>query len=220
MLTLTIAICDDIVTERNYLKNLCLDFTKNNNILCKIILFSSGEEVLSYSGNTIDLLLLDIEMNGISGIDVMKNLEEANKVRKIVFVTNHTESVFDAFSIKTIAFGIKPILYEDISKWISIVIKESDYSILRFGDKYIKISDIFYISAQGNYIKIHTLNDEFLIRGNMRYWNKEITDINLLRVHKSYMVNLDYIEFDNTNTLKIIILDTSLPLGRAYKKAL
>lgn len=91
----------------------------NKNISYRIVLFSSGEEVLTYQEHELLVLLLDIEMNtGMDGIRVMNLIRHNNYIRSIIFVSNYTDYVFDSFSPENTRFlykttGRKPLFLSD-----------------------------------------------------------------------------------------------------------
>lgn len=116
-----IGICDDMKEEAENIKNLCEEFFMKSEWNSSFILFSDGEEVLNYDGERIDLLFLDIEMKEKDGIEVLRELEHSKIVWKVVFVSRHQESVFDAFGIKTLGFEKKPVKYEKIEKWLKVL---------------------------------------------------------------------------------------------------
>ena len=111
-----IGICDDEKFARQEVRKLCELYFDENKIEHDYIEFESGEEVLDYSvkqdNPLIDLLFLDVEMEGVDGIRLKEQLLRQSMIERIVFVTSHKDKVFDAFGQKTIGFIPKPPAYD------------------------------------------------------------------------------------------------------------
>lgn len=79
-----VGICDDLIEHRKMLKAVCDRYFAEHRLKYEVVLFQSGEEMLTYSGERLMLLLLDIEMKGITGIDVMRRLLHSDKIWRIL----------------------------------------------------------------------------------------------------------------------------------------
>jgi DNA-binding LytR/AlgR family response regulator len=216
-----IGICDD--------EKICIDRTlecleqakKELGVEFKYITFSSGEELLK-SKEHIDILFLDVEMDGISGIDTMKQLEEKDNVTYIIFASSHSEYVFDSFGFKTMGFICKPIVYEKFLKEIKKLIeKMSNTEPIQVNvdgrDILISPDDIMYVSGERNYVKVVTRQSEYLTYGNMKAWEEKLVNSSVIRVHKSYLVNLKYIT-KISDVASFVNTADEIPVGRKYKE--
>lgn len=215
-----IGICDDIEKDRKKLQVLCEEFLADKEIQYAFVLFSSGEEVISYTGERIHVLFLDVEMEKTDGIQVIRALENSNLVWRVVFVSSHPEAVFEAFGIKTLGFERKPIEYDKIEKWLQVVLREHQDNFLIEcngvdGRQWVEIEDLYYLEAQRNYVNIHTKEEVIFSSGNLSIWEKKLKETFVIRVHKTYLVNLMYIKaIGKEITLKNGI---KIPIGRQYK---
>ena len=216
-----IGICDD--------EKLCIDRTlecleqakRELGIDYKYITFSSGEELLK-SKEHIDILFLDVEMDGISGIDAMKQLEEKDNVNYIIFASSHSEYVFDSFGFKTMGFLCKPIVYEklfkEVKKLMDKLMNTEPIQVNVDGrDILISPDDIMYVSGERNYVRVVTRQNEYLTYGNMKAWEEKLVKSSVIRVHKSYLVNLKYIT-NISDVASFINSDEEIPVGRKYKE--
>lgn len=217
-----IGICDDDRMQREVMKKMCDKFFENIAMEFEAVLFSSGEEVVSYSQEHLLLLFLDIEMEGMDGISSMKHIEKMENVWRIVFVSGHEEAVFDTFGIKTLGFIRKPVEFCECEKWLKIALKEfqANRTIIfetQEGKKLVALDQILFLEAQGNYVSVYKENENFLVNGNLKKWENELMDSSIIRVHKSYLVNLAYLERLEP---KILLTkgEVEIPLGRQYKK--
>ncbi len=232
-----IGICDDDKKDTEIIEELCKECLKND-IKWDIQKFSSGEELLNYAENgdnsRIDLLFLDIEMGGISGIEVKDEVIKCDNVWRIVFVTSYKDRVYEAFGLKTLGFVNKPANKENISKWIEVVkteLGEKQYLDMAELDKSmqcaVRIEDVLYFKASGSYTELYIGSQKdtpITISKNLKYVEANTQDYPFLRIHKSYMVNMQRIENmkaqnkDKKNGVKIRDINDILPIGREYDK--
>jgi DNA-binding LytR/AlgR family response regulator len=133
-------------------------------------------------------------------------------------VSNHKEAVFDTFGIKTLDFGVKPVGFDKVSEWLTVALTEYRTNTVICFEKdkpSINITDILYIKAEGNYIDVVTKVNSFIYIGHLKDWEDRLDMCNIIRVHKSYIVNLEHIKELRSN----IILDNGkeISVGRSYR---
>lgn len=226
-----IGICDDVREEREKIHHLCEGFFAGKEIEYDYVFFESGEEVLEYckddAKEQITLLFLDVEMGGISGIELKDKMMKQAKVWRIVFVTSHTESALAGYSIKTMGFIKKPAAKEEIFKHLSNVIEEWKENIVLefkgYNDQtiYVRLEDIVYFSAEGSYTQLHTYiegSDGMILSRKLGEIEKELTGHSFVRVHKSYLVNLANVK-DVQEEVILVKSEDKLPVGRSRKDA-
>lgn len=230
---LHIGVCDDVGEDCQIIINLCKIYFKEHAIKYDYVSFFNGEDVLLYcekdDNERIDLLFLDVEMPGISGIELKDAVIKQDKVWLIVFVTNHMENIYGAFCRKTIGFIPKPPVQEKINKMLAITLNELEENVAVIIKGYdgkameIQLEDIAYFRASGSYTEIVTYTllssspNYILCAKKLGDLEKEMKSYSIIRVHKSYMVNLaNIIDFGE----KIILrnLPLGIPAGRAYKE--
>ena len=219
-----IGICDDEKIYQRNMETCCEHFFANKNISYRIVLFSSGEEVLTYQEHELLVLLLDIEMNtGMDGIRVMNLIRHNNYIRSIIFVSNYTDYVFDSFSPKTLGFCTKPLeenrffclMQHALDKQEQrkpIVFNHSPNGIL-YAD------DIIYIQASGHYLDVYTILSPkpILYVMDIKKAEQLLMDTNIIRIHKSYMVNFTYIQTISSTQVTVLPNKETLPIGRTYQ---
>ena len=159
-----IGICDDSDISRQNMLSLCHEYFQNNIGKIEYQMFESGEEVIEYCDNDdadkIDILFLDIEMSGISGIELMNRVLKLDKIWRIAFVSSHNEQMKYSFGIKTIGFIEKPAAYCDVSDILEKILleKQENISVLitltNGKTKKLYVEDIRYIEAEGRYTYI------------------------------------------------------------------
>lgn len=178
----------------------------------------------------VDLIFLDINMPGISGISFAKSI---NKTIKIIFTTAYREFAVDGFNLHAVDYLLKPISFERMldalnnfsethRKSPSSKIDEEEQSpfiFIRVDRRMVKLiyEDIIFIESLSDYLKIHLKNDEVLvIRETITNIADKLPSQQFLRIHRSFIINLDRIE--SYNNEEILIKEKSFPISRSYKE--
>lgn len=226
-----IGICDDVKEEREKIHHLCEEFFADNEIEYSYVFFESGEEVLEYcADNTkeqINLLFLDIEMGGISGIELKDKVMKLAKIWRIVFVTSHIENALAGYSIKTMGFIKKPATKEEVFKHLYNVIEEwRENLVFEFKGYhntiiYVRLEDIAYFSGARSYAKIFTYKEdsnEVILSKSLSEIESELKGYSFVRPHKSYLVNLANITDIEGEEVTLKDLEVKIPIGRSHKK--
>ena len=221
-----IAVCDD---EYKILEEIAAfiekEFPGN-----KVQTFSDGQVFLSSvraaPDAEPDLVLLDIDMPGMSGMELAAELTSEKVRTLIVFVTAHDELVYDSFKYHPFAFVRKKFLQEELRNVLQDCQKEIDgrKSKKRFvfqdGSQMVNLaqSEILYFEGQANYLAIHTVDGDYRMRSTMTAVEEELGDSGFLRIHKGFLVNLEHVRILKTEGLE---LDSGglLPIGKSYSEA-
>jgi len=215
-----VGICDDELVFRKAIADCVKKYFQNIKKEFEIVQFSSGEQVAEYDGEQIQLLFLDIELENMNGLEVLKELLDKEIVWRVVFVTSHDELMIDAFSVKTLGFLTKPVNAKKLVKLVDKVIHELDKNqVLECNDGselfYVKTEDIYYVQAIGNYSELHTKEQTRIVDGKLKIWQEKTCNMDIIRIHKSYIVNLNHIT-NWKNTEVIMSNGEKIPVGRSY----
>ncbi len=220
-----IAICDDDKNIINMLKEVIINYGKMYGYYFKIETFECGKTLEKILKDEIfDIIFLDIELNGILGIDIGNKLRENinNYLTKIIYVSSHTNYALAAYDTMPTDFIFKPLKIEKIEKSISNVLKvinftkkEFIYTINRKINK-VLLTDILYFESYRNIVKIYTIDgreDKFYstLKQVMDSLNSQI----FIQQHKSYIVNIEYISKIEKNDI-ILFNQQKIPISR-YK---
>ena len=215
-----IAVCDD----ENKIVEEITSYIKKDFPMSEVRKYSNGESFLAASEERPEVLLLDIDMPGISGMEVAAALTREKVSTLIVFVTAHDELVYDSFKYHPFAFVRKKFLEEELKTVLSdcekqLVSRNKNF-VFQNASKLVTLaqSDILYFEGQANYLAIHTTSDEYKMRSTMAGVENELEDSDFLRIHKGFLVNLEHIRVLKTEELE---LDngTVLPIGKSYSEA-
>lgn len=197
-----IAVCDDEEVFRSML----MDCLQNCGILAEtpeILQFSSGEKLLeAYEKNEkFDLLFLDVEMEmeGISGLETGNRIRELDSNALIIFVTSHSQFVPDAFRINAFQFLVKPVKQEDIEKELERAVEKIKknkglYQIEHKGGVHIiEIKDILYVDVLLREISIHTTHGIYKKNGKLKEEMEVFQPYDFIQYGKSGIVNMENI---------------------------
>ena len=197
---------------------------------------SNYEEAIEHLENEApDLVILDVNLNGIkSGIDVANFINE-NCVIPFIYLTSNSDSVTvnSAKETKPDSYLIKPFNEESLYSTIEIALfnfqdrkdKEANSANVAFKDSVfvknknmflkVKFDDILFIKTDHVYLELYTVtNEKHLIRCGLTAFGEKLPD-NFYRTHRSYMVNLNYL--DAINSVNVIIHKHPVPIGKTYR---
>lgn len=204
-----IAICDD---EKN-IRELIGRKASEQYPEADIIFFQSGEELL-LSDKHIDILLLDIQMQGRDGMETARELRKKEKMTILIFVTAIKEYVFQAFDVGAFHYIMKPIddvkfaqvLCRAVEEWHSHDMggegPKTDYVMINNGGVHSKvmIEEIVYAEVFNRKVVIHTRQDEIEYYGKLSDL-ESVTGDNFFRPHRAYLVNFKYVEKYDAGTV-------------------
>lgn len=215
-----IGICDDQDVFRRAVIDQCKTYFENQPMEYELIAFASGEEVIDYSGETIHLLFLDVEMGEVDGIAVMEALKSNRSVWRVVFVTGHEEVMMKAFSAKTLGFVPKPVTYNAVEQYINEVLwEQKQFITLEFisGQEtiYKSLEEIYYLEGEGNYAYLYEKEGRILLGQKLKYWQQKLEGTPIIRIHKSYFVNLWNVAKWEGNTVRLTN-GVTLKVGRMF----
>lgn len=235
----TILIVED---EMIIAANISLQLTQLGYIVSGIV--SNADDVLTHlSQNIPDIILMDINLKGNKdGIEVAKSIQNDFKIPIIYLTANSDEVHFErAKATNPYAFISKPFKKLDLQRAIELTqirIQEeqssskstdltsdepyimSDCIFVRSHDKMVKvcINNILFIEAERNYCKIYCKDKEHLLVTTLKYLEEKLPANNLMRIHRSFIVNLNHIDEIASN--HVVIGKKAIPLSTELKKQL
>jgi DNA-binding LytR/AlgR family response regulator len=175
----------------------------------------------------VDLMFLDIQMPGLSGISMLKTLKDPPRV---IFTTAYREYAVESYELDVMDYLLKPIPFERFLTAVNKYFQEQttpatpatgsdtdDYLFLSVDKRMVKviIGEILYIESQRDYIRIVTTGDELLVHRNISFAEDRLPQDKFIRIHRSFMVAIDRIEAYSSSSVTIGGKD--IPIGRNYK---
>ncbi|WP_159802111.1 LytTR family DNA-binding domain-containing protein [Flavobacterium sp. MK4S-17] len=191
--------------------------------------FSNASETRNCILNkTVDLLFLDIEMPVQSGFDLLDGLKTRPQ---IIFISSKSDYALKAFDYSAIDYLHKPITKDRFNLAVQKAIdiqslkkdgpeEEGDFIFVKSNLKNFKvyIAKIKWVEAFGDYIKINTEDENHLVHSTMKSFESELPEEKFMRVHKSFIINVDKVEKFNSKFAEIGT--TKIPLSRNKKEEL
>ncbi|ANF52849.1 DNA-binding response regulator [Chryseobacterium glaciei] len=193
--------------------------------------YSNAIEAYHYlQTNPVDLIFLDIEMPEMTGIELTKTLSGKDTI--IIFTSSNKEYALEAFELNIADYILKPItparflqamskaqaIFE--SKKENVQVNKDEFLFVRDSNitRRLKLDDIFYAEAMGDYVKFYTKEKMFAIHGTMKSAEERLPKDHFIRVHRSYIIAVGKI--DTLQDGGIMINGKFIPVADAYRKAL
>lgn len=208
---MVIGICGDELLMRKQEEEICrqtiMKYVEDDIV---IETFSDGSEV---EDKDLDILVLDIEMNGIDGISVKNMFQKKNRDTIIIFVTSHDEMMYQAFGINVIGFVTKKYLKDQLPVMLDTAIKKVMSTVLVDG---VDSRKICYIQAEHVYNILHMADgEEISVRISSGELEEMLKGVGFVRTHRAYLVNLAYVERIREKT--IIVDEEEIPVSSRLK---
>jgi len=190
-----------------------------------------AEDALSSLNTTqVDLALLDIEMPGMSGLDLIKKL--GNTKPLIIFTTAKKDYAVEAFELSVVDYLIKPIGLPRFKQAIEkaaealesnkeeVKVEEQGFVFVKDNGvlKRISIDDILFLEAMGDYVKVHTSQKFHVVHATLKSIEEKLPAAKFIRVHRSYIVAINKIDYIQEGTISIG--KTTIPVADTHKSNL
>ena len=218
---LRIAICDDSVEDAQFLQNILNKWAVECKINTQVEVYPSAEAFLFHyaEDKSFDILLLDIEMRGMDGVTLAKQIRQQNKTVQIVFITGFEDYISEGYEVAALHYLLKPVktekLYEVMDRAIEAIKREERAILLSVGGEILRIpiSQIQYVEIFSHVLSIVML--ERIVQVKIPISEMErMLDESFVRCHRSYLVGLRYVSHISKTE---VFLDNGkvLPLSRS-----
>lgn len=193
-----ICICDDSSEERIIINALVREWSRRSGTDVSVSEFPTAEAFLfEYEELVPDLVLLDIEMPGMNGVELAKRLRERNKLIQIVFITGFSEYIAEGYEVAALHYLLKPVLPEKLFSTLDRALEKQEIDgrkiVFETSVETVQLLlyEIRYIEVIKNYITIYA-KDSYTVKRTLKEIEKEL-DERFLKVGRSYIVNLHFV---------------------------
>lgn len=220
-------IVDDEPLAINVIKNYLVNFENFE------VVGSSRDAVEGFnflSKHKVDVIFLDINMPTISGLDLLKSLQDPPSV---VITTAYREYAVESFELEVVDYLVKPFSLQRFMKTINRIEKrqlkteapgvdtsetDREHVFLKVDKKMVKVylSEVLYIESLKDYVRVTTLQEDLINHNNLVSIMDLLPADNFIRIHRSYIIAKDKVKAINGNQVEIG--DQLLPIGRNYRK--
>ena len=225
-----------VIDDESHTSKLIESHIEKTPSLSLVKTFRSPIEALSFlQREYIDLIFLDIQMPELTGIEFLKIL---GGKAKVIITSAYAEYAIEGYEHDVIDYLLKPISFDRFFKAAQKAINttlpsapnstiegNSDFILVKTETKgkMVKIDtkDIYYIEGLKNYVSIYTLNDRIIALLNIKDLEQNLPTAHFLRVHKSYIVNIDKISAIESNQIVLkdsVVRKNAIPLGVTYRR--
>ncbi len=225
-----------IVEDEPLARSLMVDYVKKVPSLNMVAACSSALDAMEIlRKESVDLILLDIQMPEITGISFLKTL---HKKPMVIFTTAYSEYALEGYELDVVDYLLKPVTFERFLKGIdkaaqrlklsthsSVSIPQTnlenapDFVFVKDGTKLVKIrlKDILYVEGMKDYVTIYTTDQKVTSLQRLKSMEEQLPDNQFVRIHHSYIVNMAAIDSIYKN--EVHIGKASLPISESYRKS-
>lgn len=217
-----IAVCEDEPMELEKLKKRIYEVEQTSDISveCYSCATQLKEALLQTSENFYDLLLLDIEMEDYTGMQLAIDLRKSGCNSTIVFVTASRSYAIEGYQVQAYRYLLKPVGNQQLKEVIEYAKdkqKEQQKSIVlqNKNEVYcVRYQDLYYLEMYGHEMVLHKRDGNLKLRMSLRSVQEQL-DASFFRIHKSYVINFAFVsQFDGTSVT--MVQGDILPLSRNY----
>ena len=216
-------IIDDDRSVTELLTGIVRDWAAHRNKNVNIVTRNDLEEAIPTLVSAFDLVMLDIEIGEGNGIEFARSLRSLGSDATIAFISNFERYAIEGYSVHAVSYLLKPLKKEAVEALL-------DEAATRTGDlssnsirlsqngryRFISTGSILYIEVFNKKVTFHLIDKEESFYTTISSLEPQLTGTTLVRCHRSYIVNLEYIQEISSNYISLYQVDTRIPIGRSY----
>ncbi|MGL5436406.1 MAG: LytR/AlgR family response regulator transcription factor [Lachnospiraceae bacterium] len=221
---LRMAIVDDEKMYIDQMQEYIRQYAQEKNREIQTNVFLNGNELLDNYSPQFDIILLDIEMGDMNGMDAARKIRTMDQDVVLVFVTNMAQYAINGYEVGALDYVLKPINYYSFTVRLERVISRvrkrySKELLLNLPDgiKRLKVERIHHVEVQNRMLHYHTEEGVFVVRGTLQAAEEVLRESHFVRCNHWYLVNLKYVSEIRKNI--VIVAGDELEISRRNKKA-
>jgi DNA-binding LytR/AlgR family response regulator len=197
-----------------------------------VITCDSASEALRVlgDGDGVDAVFLDIVMPGLTGLELASVLGRFHEPPKVVFVTAHTKHAVDAFDLRAVDYLLKPVREDRLREAVRRIRDaaaagpDDETLAVELGGvtRFVPRSDVRYVEAQGDYVRLHTASESHLVRVPLSALDVRWSGAGFVRIHRSLLVSLAHVDEIRVDggRCSVVVGDAELQVSRRHTAAL
>ncbi len=219
-----IAIVEDEAAFAAQLQEYLEKYQEEHDVRFKISVFGDGEEILKDYQPLYDIILLDIEMPKVNGMQAAEQIREQDADVTLMFITNMAGYAIKGYEVGALDFVMKPVNYYTFSMKLTRVLKRTRQKArqeilltLPDGVKKLNVQQIYYVEVQNRMLSYHTDEGVFTMRGTMQSVEQMLRPYAFVKCNHWYIVNLMHVSEVRKNTA--IVAGHELEVSRRNRTA-
>ena len=219
-----IAIVEDEKEFREQLQEYLKRYGVENNIVFQIDVFEDGSDILEHYQKNYDMVLLDIEMPKVNGMDAAERIREMDEEVVLMFITNMAQYASRGDSVGALDFVMKPIAYYTFSLKMTRALKRVQKKTLPpvvlhlvDGIKTLEAKQIYYVEVQNRMLHYYTEEGEIIVRGTLQSVEEMLKPYPFAKCNHWYLVNLEHVKEVAKNM--VLVGPYELEISRRNKTA-
>ena len=196
-----IAIVEDEKEFRDQLQLYLRQYEMENKVSFQMSVFEDGADLLEKYQKDYDLILLDIEMPKMNGMDAAERIREVDEEVVLMFITNMAQYAIRGYSVGALDFVMKPITYYTFAMKMTRALKrvkknELPPLVLHLADgiKTLEAKMIYYVEVQNRMLHYHTEEGEIVVRGTLQSVEEMLKPYAFAKCNHWYIVNLEHVK--------------------------
>lgn len=197
-----LAIVDDDAQQRSLLEEYVKKYFKEQGKVCDVVCFSSGVDFASDYAAPFDIILLDIDMPHMNGIEAAKKIRQVDEHAVIIFITRMAQYAIQGYEVDALDFIVKPVTYYNfrmrMDKAMRHIRRNAGRSITlttRDGMRVVPLADIEYVEVSKHDLSYHIYGDPepFVVYGSLKAFEDEVAGGPFVRISASCVVNMNQV---------------------------
>lgn len=221
---LRIAIVEDDPADQNHLRQMSDRFAAACGERCAVTVFGSGTEFLQAYHPEYDLILLDVEMPGINGLETARELRSIDSTVILIFITNMAQYAIRGYEVDALDYVLKPVSYYSFEmkmKKVRRVLAERAVNSVVLSAKgelrRIPVRSILYAEVRDHSLCYHTDDGDFSAIGSMKKLEETLAPYSFARCNNCYLVNLMHVR--SVTQDRVMVGDMELKISRPRRKS-
>ncbi len=219
-----IAILEDNAGYRKTIREYIARYQSESAVEIQTTEYANGMDLLDDFRGQYDILLMDIGMQGLSGMETAKQIRSEDENVVIVFITKLEQYAIEGYSVDAFDFILKPITYYNFSVKLARAVRRAQnrspgriWLAIKGGARSLETRDIYFVEIDGHTLRYHIRQEVLEIRGTMKQAESELTDYHFVKCNQWCLVNLQHVKEIRENTIRI--LDKELKISRRMRNA-
>lgn len=195
------AIVDDSLVDALLLEKYLHQYCEEKSLTCTHVHYKSAADFLEHYQPCFDLIIMDIDMPGINGVDAARRLRAEGDNVVLMFVTNMPQYALAGFEVEAVDYILKPVTYQTFALKLERALRfvqrnREEQLALRTAEGLVSVStaDILYVESVLHYLSYNTADEEYKVRGTMAQAEKELRPFRFVRCSSGLLVNLRYVK--------------------------